>query len=176
MLLEKENALLRKESSIYKQQEATITLRARELELEMKTMVATKKSLEAENEDLRQFAKKRTEEANERILKLAQSNQKMNKVLVKYQKVIEKLTNEIYLLQSAATQSISYGNLSNRQRSADRKIHPSRSTGSLTVSETSPYVNTDREGRKSVQEPISHFNGSTSSEEVSNLRQQNYKL
>ena len=97
-LLEKENSLLCKEMNMTKQHEAHQMLKIKEMEIEMKNLNQMKDILMEENDELKNFLKKRTEEANDTILKLAQMNQDLNNKAKNYQTVIDKLTNEIYTL------------------------------------------------------------------------------
>ena len=97
-LLEKENFLLQKEINVTKQHESHKILKIKEKEMEIKDLYQSKEILIRENDELKNFLKIRTEEANVTILKLAQMNQDLNNKTKNYQKVIDKLTNEIYEL------------------------------------------------------------------------------
>lgn len=95
-LVEKENELLKRELTSIKQQESHSSLSFRELQLEVRDLCNAKNTLLKENEDLRNFLKDRTEEANKTITKLAEANQELTSKSQLYQIAVDKLSAELY--------------------------------------------------------------------------------
>jgi len=157
-LLERENSLLRRELTLAKQQEPYWSLKIKELELENRSLTEAKAKAFEEIQDLKEMLKARTEEANEKILQLAQINQDLNVKLRNYQKVIEKLANELYTL-----------NANQKPPSApktEQKLASSKSAGNL-LADSAPNSQTDRNNRTTSY---------CESDDIIQLRQENFKL
>lgn len=95
-LLEKENDLLKREVMSAKQLHSHAALHVRELELEVDELTKAKETLIKENEELREFLKERTEEANRTITQLAEINRDLDAKAQTYQQAVDKLTAELY--------------------------------------------------------------------------------